>query len=64
VTDVPAVKSRRLLRVLVSEPLGYDPVEAERAARFALECAAEEAGRPAPASVRFEHFVPAGAAAA
>jgi hypothetical protein len=40
----------------------YDPVEAERAARFAR--AAEEAGRPAPASVRFEHFVPAGAAAA
>ena len=42
----------------------YDPAEAERAARFALECAAEEEGRPVPDSVRFEHFVPAGAAAA
>ena len=42
----------------------YDPTEAERAARFALESDAEEAGDSVPATVRFEHFVPAGAAAA
>jgi hypothetical protein len=42
----------------------YDPAEAERAALFALESEAEETGRPAPESVRFEYFVPAGAAAA
>ena len=42
----------------------YDPVEAERSARFALECEAGKAGRPALESLRFEHFVPASAAAA
>jgi hypothetical protein len=42
----------------------YDPAEAERAARFALESEAEEAGRRAPDSIRFEHFVPADVAAA
>lgn len=41
----------------------YDPAEAERAARFALACEAEERGEPAPAEIAFEHFVPAGAAA-
>lgn len=41
-----------------------DPAAAERAAWFALESEAEEAGRDAPESIRFEHFVPAGVAAA
>ena len=49
---------------LVGGTDGYDPAEAERAACFALECEAQESGRPAPVSIRFEHFVPAGAAAA
>ncbi|HWE58612.1 MAG TPA: hypothetical protein VG228_02870 [Solirubrobacteraceae bacterium] len=42
----------------------YDPAEAERAARFALECDADDRGERAPPSVTFEHFVPAGVAAA
>ena len=41
----------------------YDPAEAERAARFALECEAEERGETAPEAVKFEHYVPAAAAA-
>ena len=42
----------------------YNPAEAERAARFALECDAADRGEAPPASVSFEHFVPAAAAAA
>ena len=42
----------------------YDPTEAERAAMFALTCEADERGKPAPEQVRFEHFIPASAAAA
>jgi hypothetical protein len=38
----------------------YDAAKAEDAARFALACAAEEQGLPAPAEPTFEHFVPAG----
>jgi len=41
----------------------YDPAEAERAARFALECEAEERGETPPDSIEFEHYVPAAAAA-
>jgi hypothetical protein len=41
----------------------YDPAEAERAARFALACEAEERDEPAPDEIAFEHFVPASAAA-
>jgi hypothetical protein len=40
----------------------YDPAHAEEAARFTLECIAEEQGRAAPANVSFEHYVPAGVA--
>lgn len=40
----------------------YDPAHAEDAAKFALACAAEEQGMPAPAEVTFEHYVPAGVA--
>lgn len=43
---------------------GYDAAHAEEAARFALECAAEEDGRDAPRDVVFEHYVPAGVAIA
>jgi hypothetical protein len=42
----------------------YDAAGAEEAARFALACAAEEEGRPAPTGLVFEHYVPAGAAVA
>jgi predicted RNase H-like HicB family nuclease len=42
----------------------YDARHAEEAARFALVCAAEEQGLPAPADLRFEHYVPAGVAVA
>jgi len=42
----------------------YDPAHAEEAARFALACAAEEQGLPAPTDVAFEHYVPAGVAVA
>lgn len=42
----------------------YDQVHAEEAARFALECAAEEQGKPAPTELAFEHYVPVGLAAA
>ena len=42
----------------------YDAAEAERAARFALTCEAEERGEHAPEDLEFEHFVPARAAAA
>lgn len=42
----------------------YDATRAEEAARFALASAAEEEGRPVPAEVAFEHYVPAGLAAA
>jgi hypothetical protein len=38
----------------------YDAAHAEEAARFALKCAAEEQGLPAPADLTFEHYVPAG----
>lgn len=39
---------------------------AESAARFHLECEAEELGRPVPdlAAIEFEHFVPASEASA
>jgi hypothetical protein len=40
----------------------YDPVRAEYAARFALSCAADEQGVPAPTDLTFEHYVPAGVA--
>ena len=40
----------------------YDAASAEDAARFALACAAEEQGLPAPDALVFEHFVPAGVA--
>ena len=43
---------------------GYDAAHAEEAARFALESAAEEDGRAAPADLAFEHYVPAGIAVA
>ena len=42
----------------------YGAAEAERAARFALTCEAEECGEPVPEPPEFEHFVPARAAAA
>jgi hypothetical protein len=42
----------------------YDATHAEDAARFALACAAEEQGRPAPTGLTFEHYVPAGVAVA
>jgi len=42
----------------------YDQAHAEDAARFALVCAAEEQGNPAPTNLLFEHYVPADAAAA
>jgi hypothetical protein len=40
----------------------YDASHAEEAARFALQCAADEQGVAAPADVTFEHYVPAGLA--
>ena len=40
----------------------YDATHAEDAAKFALACAAEEQGAPAPSEVAFEHYVPAGVA--
>ncbi len=42
----------------------YDAAHAEEAARFALACAAEEHGLPAPTDTIFEHYVPAGFAVA
>jgi hypothetical protein len=42
----------------------YDPAHAEDAARFAMNSEAEEQGLPAPTDLTFEHYVPAGAAAA
>ena len=42
----------------------YDALHAEEAARFALASAAEEQGRPVPAGLTFEHYVPAGVAVA
>lgn len=42
----------------------FNAAHAEEAARFALACAAEEQGLPAPTELTFEHFVPAGAAVA
>ncbi len=42
----------------------YDAAHAEEAARFALACAEEEQGRSAPTELNFEHYVPAGVAAA
>jgi hypothetical protein len=47
---------------LVGGTDAFDAAEAERAARFALECEAEERGEPMP-EVSFEHFVPAAVAA-
>ncbi len=41
---------------------GYDATHAEEAARFALACAADEQGLPAPTGLTFEHYVPAGVA--
>ncbi len=41
---------------------GYDAANAEEAARFTLACAAEEQGKPAPADLTFEHYVPVGVA--
>jgi hypothetical protein len=43
---------------------GYDAAGAEEAARFALQCAAEEERQVAPADIVFEHYVPAGVATA
>jgi hypothetical protein len=40
----------------------YDSGHAEDAARFALSCVAEEQGVPAPITLTFEHYVPAGVA--
>jgi len=42
----------------------YDAAHAEQAARFALACAAEEQGLPAPTELTFAHYVPAGVAVA
>jgi hypothetical protein len=42
----------------------YDVAHAEEASRFALACAAEEKGIPAPADLTFERYVPAGVAVA
>jgi hypothetical protein len=42
----------------------YDAAHAEEAARFALTCAAEERGLPAPVELTFEHYVPVGVAVA
>ncbi len=42
----------------------YDQAPAEDAARFALVCAAEEQGTPAPTDLIFEDYVPAGVPAA
>jgi hypothetical protein len=42
----------------------YDALQAEEAATFALVCAAEEKGLPAPTGLTFEHYVPAGVAVA
>lgn len=42
----------------------YEPARAEDAARFALACAAEEEGTPAPRELTFEHYVPADASTA
>jgi hypothetical protein len=42
----------------------YDPAHAEEAARFALACASEAQGLPAPVDLAFEHYVPAGVALA
>jgi hypothetical protein len=41
---------------------GYDATNAEAAATFALRCAAEERGLPAPTDLTFEHYVPVGVA--
>jgi predicted RNase H-like HicB family nuclease len=38
----------------------YDSANAEEAAKFALTCAAEEQGLPAPTDLTFKHYVPAG----
>lgn len=38
----------------------YNPGSAEEAATFALSCAAEERGLPAPTDLNFKHYVPAG----
>jgi predicted RNase H-like HicB family nuclease len=38
----------------------YDAANAEEAAKFALACAAEEKGLPAPTDLVFKHYVPAG----
>jgi hypothetical protein len=42
----------------------YDQAQAEKAARFALACAADEESQPAPTDLLFEHYVPAGVAVA
>ena len=49
---------------LVGGTSSYDAAYAEEAATFALTCAAEEAGLPAPTDLVFEHYVPAGVAVA
>jgi predicted RNase H-like HicB family nuclease len=38
----------------------YDAANAEEAARFALNCDAEEQGLPLPINLNFVHYVPAG----
>jgi hypothetical protein len=40
----------------------YDEKHAEEAARFTLECLADEQGRHAPEKLKFEHYIPAHAA--
>jgi hypothetical protein len=47
---------------LVGGTESYDASHAEEAAVFALACAAEEQGEPAPTNLTFEHYVPAGVA--
>jgi hypothetical protein len=42
----------------------YDAGAAEKAARFALACGAEEQSLSVPTDVAFEHYVPAGVAVA
>lgn len=49
---------------LVGGSESYDPAYAKEAARLALTWATEERGLPASADLTFEHYVPAGVAAA
>lgn len=47
---------------LIGGGSAYDAAEAERAARFALACKAEQRGVATPDDLVFEHYVPAGVA--